>query len=252
MKKLLILFTIASTINSFGQETVRIKQKKIYDWGTPYPKHKEIFHVLKSNNNTKHGLYTLKAGRKVIAEGWYKNDLKDSIWIYRQTGGYNNYISSRGYYENDEKIGVWEYFNKDGLEQKYDYLFDSLIFTNIEYNDTIIPVWKENNFTLNKVDSPPIFKEGKSAEKYYIRQANHFFGYNIPQNVWIIAIVQFEIDDYGETHNHTIIEGDYPEYNDNALQVVKSIPDEWIPAKINGKPVKSLWTITMKNKYKIK
>ena len=249
MKYLFTIITLIFTLNVFGQQTVKIKKQKIYEWGTPYPKHKEIFYVLRTDNSIKQGSYKLKAGKRNIIEGWYDNNLKDSIWIFRPMPRYTDFIYAQGYYKENKKTGIWNFSNEDGLEQQYDYSNDSLIFTVFEITDTVIPVLTDTGFVLRKVDMPPIFKEGESAKKRYMSSANHYFGYNLPKDIWIRATVQFEIDENGMTHNHKIIKGDFPEYNENALKVVKAIPNDWIPAKINGKKVYSIWTISLQNRY---
>lgn len=244
-----LIIVLILPIVSYTQETIRIKKYKEYEGGTPYPRHIEIYYVLKSDTNFMQGSYILKAGRRKLIEGWYKNNLKDSMWIYKPTGAYNNYVRAKGYYNNDKKVGVWNYSNKKGTEQIYNYSLDSLIFTTQEIKDTIIPVKTDSGFVFMHVDTPPIFIEGESAKKNYLDYANFYFGYNLPKNVWITATIQFVVDTNGNTHDYKIIQGDYPEYNENALKRVKGLPNCWIPAKIDNQLVTSIWTITFKNQY---
>lgn len=249
MKYFLLGLFLTVAFNIFGQQTEKIKKIVEYEGRTYYPKHKEIYDVLKSDTEIKHGSYVFKAGSKKLIEGWYNNNLKDSLWIYYASGSHFHYIRSKGHYYNNKKAGIWKYFNKDGLEQTYNYSTDSLLFSVKAINDTILPVKIGNIFKERHVDSPPIFIEGESALYNYIDSNNYFYGYNLPKDQWITVTVQFVIDSIGNASDFKIKEGKYYDYNQNALNLIEKIPDYWIPAKINNKPVTSLWTITLKKMY---
>jgi periplasmic protein TonB len=249
MRIITLTILLIFSVNTFSQQTIKIKKEKLYEGGTPYPKHKEIYYVLKSDHKIKHGSYKLRAGKRKLIEGWYDHNLKDSLWILRPTGMYNNYVRAKGYYKNGKKVGIWEYYNKKGLEQRFNYSSDSLLFSKVEIKDTMLSVKTDSGFMMTKVDSPPIFKEGETAKNYYLNSANFYFGYDLPKDKWIYATIQFEIDTNGFIHDYKIISGDYKEYNENALERVKKIPNEWIPAKINHKSVTTLWTITIESSY---
>jgi mRNA-degrading endonuclease RelE of RelBE toxin-antitoxin system len=63
-----------------SQSLIAQKTKKIKNILTN-PDRIEVFHVLKSDKNIKHGKYKLTDKEyRIICEGFYKNNLKDSIW----------------------------------------------------------------------------------------------------------------------------------------------------------------------------
>jgi hypothetical protein len=251
MKTYLILLIIATSYNLFSQEIVKKKEFVKYEGGTYHPRHKKIYHVLTSDRDIKQGSFIIKAGKKRLVEGWYNNNEKDSLWVYNERGKTSD-IRAKGYYKNDKKVGIWKYYNKGMLEQSYDYSSDSIIFTTADIKDTTLPVKKGSSFIYMKVDTPPVFKEGKSAINYYLRFADFYFGYNLPKNKAIKSKIQFEIDTNGMASNYTIIGGNYSEYNAHVLERVKKIPNEWIPAKIDNHAVTCKWTIEMEATYIMK
>src|SRR6185312_6759070 len=76
-------------------------------------------YVLKSNTDIKEGPYTEKALQSgvVMCEGFYKNNMKDSVWTYY---GHRydpviqqsvKFIDSKGSYKNDNKVGIWDFYS---------------------------------------------------------------------------------------------------------------------------------------------
>ena len=53
---------------------------------------------------------------KQSAQGDFKNNKKDGIWIYWH--GYNNIVSSKGEYRNDLKVGTWVYWYDNGYKKE--------------------------------------------------------------------------------------------------------------------------------------
>ncbi len=110
---LLFLFFAGFCLNIFGQETIKITTgpKKSYD--------SEVYYVLKSNPDIKHGLYQKYGNNKLKIEGYYKDGLKDSLWTEY---GYSGTINTRGHYRNDKKEGLWtEYGYKGKIKSQGNY-----------------------------------------------------------------------------------------------------------------------------------
>lgn len=66
---------------------------------------REEYYVLKSDKKIREGTYTAYSilGDELICEGFYKNDLKDSVWFYYH---FKNRIAENGKYQRGEKTGV--------------------------------------------------------------------------------------------------------------------------------------------------
>lgn len=241
---LLVIFSTAC----YAQETKKIKHTVKYEGDIqPIYKHKEVYYVLRDDKSVKQGPYLLKSNKKPLIEGWYHNGLKDSLWTYNFF--HNNKIRAKGYYKNGKKVGVWEYYNgRDAILSRFDYTNDTLLFTTCKIKDTVLPVKTASGYKLTRVDSQPIFKEFGS-NYWYFGLVRDFIGDQSPVNKRIYSTIQFEIDSLGVMSNFKVKQGNYDFYNEYTLKRVKQLPNEWVPAKINGKPVSVLWSITLSDKY---
>ncbi len=107
---------------------------------------KEVYYVLESDKNIKHGKYQLFKYDNLATEGYYKNNQKDSIWKnwtankkvikeynYKQdllnglSREYNYYglLNNKGNYIDNKKFGEWEYYDFSGdITKKGLYLDD--------------------------------------------------------------------------------------------------------------------------------
>jgi TonB family protein len=201
MRIVLTLILLTTSVQLFGQDT---KKKKV---SNDYPPYKETFYVLKSDQETKHGEYK------------------------KTYGG----LSVKGQFENNKKVGVWEYYDRSGqLEQKIDFNAEKIIFTKpmTFIKDYFVKVGD----SVNEItpEEPPIFQGGQSAIIYYIwnlRYPADARRMGTEGKVLILAT----ITDDGKIIDEEILDGPGNGLQEEALRVIKMIPDEWIPGKIDGK-----------------
>ena len=135
MKLLFTLLTLTGFVTSWCQETL----KKTHE--NESPPYKETYHVLKDNQEVKHG------------------DYKKS---YR---GY----SIKGRYEHGERAGIWEFTGQDGkLVQKVD--FTNNLVTNLKSGEVAekCMMWDGKEFKDVKPEDAPVFLGGKSWFAYYL------------------------------------------------------------------------------------
>lgn len=172
MKKILIFsIVIMLYLPMFGQQTVLVTRDDD-------PTYYEEYSVLASNKKMKHGNYfkinrsmagyaihasgAYVNGRKngywetyfrnnnnIKEKGFYKNDLRDSIWIFFYAEGdykrlvevqsgegaslkvlnANPVISKTGSFRNGAQIGIWEFFDEHGqLHLKFDFDTQSIVW----------------------------------------------------------------------------------------------------------------------------
>ncbi|MDC6367194.1 MULTISPECIES: energy transducer TonB [Flavobacteriaceae] len=102
MKKLYtILFTLTIS-NIISQEIIEEKNRQ----------KNEVYHVLKTDKNIKHGPYKKYFKRKLPRiSGQYKDDKKDGVWKYYFWDGS---ISKIGSFENGLKDSIWTRYVGDG------------------------------------------------------------------------------------------------------------------------------------------
>jgi len=202
-----ILLTIS--VHLFGQDT---NKKNV---SSDFPPYKETFYVLKSDQETKHGEYKKTYGGLLVT----------------------------GQFESNKKTGVWEYFDRSGqLEQKIDFSANKVILTR--------PMTLIENYFVKDGDSykevtpdeTPVFQGGESGVTFYFRNLRYPADarrMGIEGKVLILATVTQD----GRLTDEEILEGPRNGLREEALRVIKMIPDEWIPGKVNGKTVDILVVI---------
>jgi len=206
----LLIFTI-----SWGQE---IKKKTYENESPPY---KETYYVLKDNQEIKHGNY----------KKWYRS------------------YSVKGQYENGRKVGIWEFTGNGGhLVQKVD--FTNNIVTNLEPAELSEKYWIKDGDTFKEIkpEFAPVFLGGKSWFLYYSWTLLRYPADARRNGVQGKVLISATITKEGKMIDEKVEEGPGHGLNEEALRIIQIIPDDWIPAKVNGEAVdiKVLIPITFK------
>ena len=206
-KTILFLITILPAF-LFGQPI-----KKIID-----SKNHEVYYVLKSDKSVRQGNYK-------------KHDYKGSTVI-------------NGHYNNGVKDSIWEFYNYKGeLQQKFDFTKNELVFYKVDETnrDQKFKVVKGSDTIELKLDRPPIYIGADIVmfEKLVkiIQYPQAATEYGISGKVYI----SFMVDKNGKTSNHSILKGLGYGCDEEALRVVKEIPDNWLPGILNGQPVEVVY-----------
>ncbi len=230
MKTLFLISLSFITSFLYGQDTREIRVQKCSHCNI------EIFHVLKSDKKINHGAYAkVSINDKVLATGYYKNGFKDSTWIQFDNQGKN--IVNKGEYFQDKRVGVWEFYNQKGeLEQKYDYTKDEISFFLIDdqYTKQNCIVINGNNRQEMKLDRPPLYVGGTSVISQHIASNINYPVDAIDNGISGIVYIALTVDSAGSTRNHRIQKGIPLGCSEEALRVVKLLPDNWFSGILNG------------------
>lgn len=260
MTRLLIILLCLFSLTLIAQETKKVKEKHKNPWYT------EEYSVLKSDKNIKQGNYK-KLGYEdcLVINGYYKNNEKDSLWteyfwrtdIIESQGNYENdkknglwtnyylkgkknILSSKGVYKNGLRIGVWEFYNLDSeLIQKYNFDTKELLyFKPDKESENEYEVLFGDDIQKIKLTNPPMYIGGQNAvsESLFtskLRYPNEAKANGISGTVWISLFV----DKNGKAINHKIEEGIGGGCDEEALRVIKEVPNNWLPGSINGELV---------------
>jgi len=238
MKRLLALATFFACLNfTYGQETERkVKRSQNGD--------KEEFYVLKSDNNILHGSYE-KKGSYTSVSGMYKNGLRDGLWTEHSTG---NKLRSRGMYNENIRVGIWKFYNWEGeLEQEYDFTTKELI------SDQLLEGMKARKFKVIKgsdtiatlLERPPVYLTGKSRMQSALTKGSQIGILLRLTQASGNVVVGFTIDTAGKARDYKILSGIHEACDAEAMRMVKQLPPNWIPAKLNGELVEVEHTITI-------
>lgn len=232
MTKTFLFLLVILPFVLFGQKTIKVTEV--------YKNHgfKEVYYVLKSDKSVRHGNYKqLGYKNAVLIDGYYKNGVKDSIWKEYRWGG--KIKKSVGNYSSDTKVGIWEFYDsKEELEQKYDFTKNELIYFKIDKKDKDkeFRVINGSDTTKSQLSRPPLFiggSVGLSESINTIQYPQEAIENEISGKVFIT----FTIDSNGKTSNHRITQGIGSGCDEEALRVVKLIPDNWLPGILDGQPV---------------
>lgn len=186
--------------------------------------------VLKKNKSVKHGRFrSIYVNGNPREEGYYKFGSKDSLWTYFHHS--KPIMSSRGYYAEGEKVGIWDYFDsKEQSRHRYNHSTGVLLYTT--FKDTAkthsIRI-SEDSIIQDKVTRPPIFLLGEKAQLRIIRNNIVYPNEAIQSNIFGTVFIQFFINRYGIAIDHKVTQSVGGGCDEEALRVVKLIPNEWIP-----------------------
>ncbi len=280
---ILISFCILTTSKILGQQTVLVtKDKNNYF---------EEYSVLAKDKKVKHGSYLklikpfwnglllngytiesvgyydngkktgswevyFKDNNNIKERGFYKDDLRDSTWLFFYLQGKVNrlvevtttegtsyeianarpVVCKSGKYSNGVPIGIWEYFNTNAsLIQKFDFDTYELLFL--------------DNHDLKNYETG--FMGGEFLLNQYLYDTFDFDGLmqtinaKINLNTGKITL-RFTIDESGSIKDiteemNTIVNG---KFTRRALQTVESMNKMWYSKRVDGKQIASQKTVS--------
>jgi hypothetical protein len=199
----------------------------------PLPAFSETYYVLRSDTNIKHGRYKAEALGKVLLSGFYKMGKPDSIWTqYNKEGN----IRARGWYKDNNRDSIWEYFNNKGkLEQKLDFTNNQVLYYQTTYTKQPFRVITKTDTLMSILDRPPLYIGGMTRFFDCVNNELRIPLHKPDENVKGIVYVTITIDSLGRTSNPRILKGIGKACNEEALRVMNTIPDDWLPAVLNEK-----------------
>lgn len=230
MKRLLLFIVIFSSF-SVGAQTKKVTHSDFKTWS------REVYYVLKSDKNVREGGYRKywSAGphSELLVEGHYHNNLKDSIWKYYSNGK----MVGQGSYMDGEKIGIWIGYNRGFERFRYN-------FTNNEMVAFINNAGDSSQTSSIITDANP--GEVFDRQPVYITGITSLFR-NVSYSVKYPegaqekrkqgeVIIAFTIDEKGSARDYVSKTNVGYGLEITALNAVKNIMGEWVPALIKGKP----------------
>jgi len=234
MRFYLIYFLFLFKINNlFSQETTFIVNPISNNL-------KEEFYVLKNDKTIKSGFYKKTNFNLMVEEGFYRNNIKDSIWKIYEDG----HLSGSGYYKDNNRIGIWEFFNsKNEVTQKYDFTTKELLFVkdpNSCLPDSQYQIIKVGTDTLTSIIERRAVRLGIGENsKLLVKYLNTYPEAARVNNIEGKVKIEYWINENGDVVNFKPITNFGYGLEDEALRVVKEIlkDTKWVPAKYKGKNV---------------
>ena len=235
MRKYLLFLVCIIPLILFGKETKKVTIEYLY------PPYKEIFYVLKSDSTVRQGSYRLVLNGKILCDGTYKMGMKDSLWTqYNEIGK----LRFRGFYSENKRIGIWQFNDEKGEpEQKIDFSNNQIIMYRSQLTGYTFRVYSGINIIYSFLDRPPLYLGGISRINDFITSEITAPLHKANEKIMGTVFVEFTIDSVGKTSGHHVLRGVGTRSTEEALRVVRLLPEEWIPGVINGRNVTTDYVI---------
>ena len=200
-----------------------------------FPEFKEVFYVLKSEISSRHGSYTLSSKGNVLVQGFYKMGMRDSLWLQFNPDGV---IRASGHFAKNRRVGIWDFYNnKAELEQKINFSTNEVLIYTTPNIKCYFQIFREKDTIMTELERPPLYIGGSSKLKEYIINELTIPLHKKNEKISGTVVVEFRIDSTGKTSDHRVLKGIGRACNDEALRVLRSFPDGWLPGMFCGKPV---------------
>jgi protein TonB len=154
-----------------------------------------------------------------------------------------------GELDHRTKVGVWEYYGytpskEKVVVQRYDHTAKQLIYfrpgDDRPYRIQSSPgVW-----TSRLVDRPPLFIGGDPALAEYTTQLQ-YPQQAVARNIQGQVTIGFAIDTLGQASDHRVLRSIGGGCDQEAMRVARTIPNEWIPARIGSRAVPAEYELTL-------
>ena len=245
MKKyLLALCCVWAAGQCLAQETTKMTR----DTGL----FREKFEVLKSDPKIKQGKYAFSviSSGKILTSGFYKNNKKDGLWDEYNNAGY---VVAEGKYADGKKVGVWNYYGKMWVEDnKYDFTKNQLTYhRGVKTDSTFVYQVVKGKDTINTImERPPVYLGGTDLMDRALIYNLHYPAQAVAAGVNGRVTIVFTVDEHGRTRDYKVAQSLGHGLDEEALRVVKSIPDDWVAGTLSGKPVATIIRIPVAFKTK--
>ena len=210
MRNILMLTMLVISYGAWAQKTKKITNKN------ESPPYEEVYYVLAGQKSIKQGSYVLECPR----------------------------FSVKGQYDKNVRTGEWIFLNEQGeLEQKIDFSADTVL---IAKPFLLKDYWiASDSINHSKPDRAPLLLGGMPRYAYYLnsllRYPKEAYFANLMGKVLVSAIITTE----GIMKDEKVVSGPADVLNAEGLRVVKTLPDEWLPGKVKGKPVDTMVIIVI-------
>lgn len=203
--------------------------------------------MLRDDPHVRHGEYALlrKKNYVPIYKGFYKHSLKDSLW---REYDIHEHIIAEGYYKAGTKAGVWKYYTDQVLSDEYDFNTGSLTYHRITNTDTVqtYKIIQGRDTLYSRVNRAPILLGGLPGltNKFIdLFKEPHATAFEDAEGTVTVA---FTVDEEGCLSDYHILKSAKNIDTNAVMALVKQTDMIWLPAMLNGKPVKSICKVPIR------
>lgn len=152
-----------------------------------------------------------------------------------------------GQYSNDKKTGKWRFAYKKDIYFEYDFKENRISRTSasIQAVDTFIIKEGTEEYTLSKVDTPPLFLGYKNEFGALLTKSIRLPLSVMEKHVTGTAVVSFAIDEHGlmkDVQSEAVLD---KELDREIVRRITEVGGEWLPAVKDGQPVKAKFMVVI-------
>lgn len=233
MKPILFITTLLTSSIVLGQT------KKVTNTDG-HAAQKEVFYVLKDDKTTREGGYKAYINDKLITEGVYHKNQKDSTWNFYSGGK----LSLKGDYKAGQKVGIWTGFYDNNEWLKYDYdskktlLYKPARLDSMQYFHTVNSTGPDT-----VLDRNPICLQSIAALQRRVGQTIRYPLGALQAGAQGGIVMSVTIDENGKVNSYALKNKLGYGLDEEVLKAFKRLDMDWLPGTVNGKPAATEWQI---------
>ena len=152
----------------------------------------------------------------------------------------------KGQLQGTARVGIWEYYSYTAsgaqvVAQRYDHTTGTLLYCRPD-DQFYLAETSPGKWESTLLGQSPWFVGGHEALASYAGQLR----YPAPaeaRGVQGKVVIGFVVDTLGRLSQHRVVRGIGYGCDEEALRVSLTIPDSWVPARLAGRPVQTLYEL---------
>ena len=157
-------------------------------------------------------------------------------------------IRYTGEYYRDKRSGIWDFFNFDGtLDQKYNYDNNEIIYVEKQENQQVT-IYTDSSVITKNVETMGMYIGGFQELMWQIQSNIKIPDAALYNEINGTVIISFILEKNGTLSNIEVVKGLGFGLDEESIKALKSVPNNWIPFILDGKPAAIKFRIPIKFK----
>jgi hypothetical protein len=183
----------------------------------------------------------------VLSQNAYKSGKKDGVWNYY---GSNKALLARHFYKEGVKTGIWEFYNIQGtLSWTYNFNTSSVTYLIENTADGFYAyMGGDGKWVKQPPDIKTLWLSSESQWNNFLVNNLKFHEESVPARVPGKVEIRVYVDENGKPTDYKIANDVEKDMDKDALRVAKLFGPEFVPARKDGKPIKSIYVLKVSYK----
>ncbi len=182
-----------------------------------------------------------------FSQNAYKNGQKEGVWNYY---GSNKVLLARHFYNEGVKTGIWEFYNIQGaLWWTYNFNTSSSTYLIENTADGFYAyMGSDGKWVKKDPDTKTIWLASESQWNNFLVNNLKFHEESVPARIPGKPEIHVYVDETGKATDYKMGNDIEMDMDKEALRVAKLFNPEFVPARQNGVPVKSIYVLKVSYK----